>query len=74
MLEEVEALNDCLARMCIVDLSPDMRHNTLHCLTWGYSIKPVCGFELAACSILLALCMPVVMVLYPNCDVLDDPG
>jgi hypothetical protein len=75
-LDEIEEFNSTTIRMsreCIADLSADLRHNTLHCLNWGSSLRNVCGFNLQDFGMLLALALPALIILYPNCDIMAEP-
>jgi hypothetical protein len=75
-LELVENFNMAtmkLAASCIADLGPELRHNTMHCLTWGYSLKHVCGFELKEFSKLFVLMLPALIVAFPNSPLIDGP-
>ena len=77
VLDTIETFNDNqldMAKHCVADLSPEMRHNTLHCLSWGHSIKHVCGFELPQFGKLLALCLPALIALFPHSDLYAEPN
>ena len=75
-LEAVEEFNHVIvtmARECVRDLSKDMRHNTLHCLSWGHSLSHVCGFTLEQFGMLFSLTIPALSALFPHSEVLAEP-
>ena len=75
LLEATVAYNDefrRVARGLVQDLQPGLKHHSIHCLSFGYSLQSLCGFTLTEFSQVFAALVPALIKQFPRSPLLVE--